>query len=218
MERSASRDPKRALVIGLASGTTAGSALTHPLDKRDIVEIEPASVPGTRLFDFVNGRPLDDPRTTLKFADARSYLLATDERYDVIISEPSNPWMVPAVQQDLARLGFTRLSDVLAQARLGPEEVAELGQGAPISTDDNGLILFGAPLHVHADTEEANHRLLVQHSNSVAKYLRFPGATPEIEARFLTSLADSYTASGFTWEAAFARGLAESRLDERVGG
>jgi spermidine synthase len=296
-------DPKRALVIGLASGTTAGSALTHPLDKLDIVEIEPASVPGTRLFDFVNGRPLDDPRTTLKFADARSYLLATDERYDVIISEPSNPWMagpanlftreffqigadrlahggifsqwihmynldpellrsvistfhlvfpyvyvfnplrksdlilvgsdepidldvarmgadwmVPAVQKDLARLGFTRLSDVLAQARLGPEEVAELGQGAPISTDDNGLILFGAPLHVHAMTDVANDQLLAQFSNSIAKYLRFPGATPEIKTRFLTSLADSYTASGFPWEAALARGLADSKLDESVGG
>lgn len=297
------RDPKRALVIGLASGTTAGSALTHPLDKLDIVEIEPASVPGSRLFDFVNGRPLDDPRTTLKFADARSYLLATDEFYDVIISEPSNPWMagpanlftreffqigadrlapggvfaqwvqmynldpellrsvistfhlvfsnvyifhplnktdlilvgsnepidldvarmgadwmVPEVQQDLARLGFTRLSDVLAQARLGPEEVAELGQGALISTDDNGLILFGAPLHVHAETEEANGQLLTQFSRSIARYLQFPGATPEIESRFLTSLADSYTASGLPWEAAYARGLADSRLDEGTGG
>ena len=297
------RHPKNALVIGLASGTTAGSALTHPLDKLDIVEIEPASVPGTRLFDFVNGRPLDDPRTTLKFADARSYLLATDEQYDVIISEPSNPWMAgpanlftreffqigadrlaqggifgqwlqmynldpgllrsviatfqtvfpnvyvfqplsrrdlilvgsaepidlnvarmgqawtaPAVREDLARLGFTRLSDVLAQARMGPEEVANLGRGAKISTDDNGLILFGAPLHVFASTDEENQELLARSSQSISKYLHFPGATPEIEARFLTDLAESYIDSGFTWEAAFAKGLAESRLDESVGG
>jgi len=296
-------DPKNALVIGLASGTTAGSALTHPLDKLDIVEIEPASVSGTHLFDFVNGRPLDDPRTTLKFADARSYLLATNERYDVIISEPSNPWMagpanlftreffqigadrlahggifgqwlqmysldpellrsvigtfqtvfpnvyvfqplsrrdlilvgsaepidlnvarmgagwmVPAVQQDLARLGFTRLSDVLAQARMGPEEVAELGRGARLSTDDNGLILFGAPLHVYASTAEANQALLARSSRSISKYLEFPGATPEIEARFLTSLAESYIDSGFALEAAIAKGLAERRLEESVGG
>ena len=59
---------------------------------------------------------------------------------------------------------------------------------------------------------------MIQFSNSIAKYLQFPGATPEIEVRFLTSLADSYTASGFAWEAAFARGLADSRLDEGTGG
>jgi len=126
--------------------------------------------------------------------------------------------MVPEVQNDLARLGFSRLSDVLAQLRMGPDEVAELGQGATISTDDNGLILFGAPMHVHASTREANHRLLVEFSNSIAKYLQFPGATPEIEVRFLTSLAESYVASGFAAEAAFARGLAESRIDDGTGG
>ncbi len=85
--------PERILVIGLASGTTAGSVLTHPVEKLDIVEIEPAAESAARFFDFVNGRPLDDPRTTLTFADARSYLRGTEELYDVIISEPSNPWM-----------------------------------------------------------------------------------------------------------------------------
>ncbi len=85
--------PRRALVIGLASGTTAGSALRHELESLDIVEIEPATVEAAAFFDFVNGRPLDDPRARISFADGRTYLLLTDRSYDVIISEPSNPWI-----------------------------------------------------------------------------------------------------------------------------
>jgi hypothetical protein len=100
--------------IGLASGTTAGSVLTHPVGKLDIVEIEPAAEPAARLFDFVNGRPLDDPRTTLSFADARSFLRGTEKLYDVIISEPSNPWMAgPAnlFTQEFFEIGSRALRD-----------------------------------------------------------------------------------------------------------
>jgi spermidine synthase len=87
------REPSRVLVIGLASGTTAGSALRHDIESLDVVEIEPAVVAASHAFDFVNGRPLDDPRTRLSVADGRTFLLLGAERYDVIISEPSNPWI-----------------------------------------------------------------------------------------------------------------------------
>jgi len=85
---------KKVLVIGYASGVTTGSVATHAdVAQIDAVEIEPAIVEASRYFDDVSGRPLDDPRVKLILDDARSYLAATDERYDVIISEPSNPWM-----------------------------------------------------------------------------------------------------------------------------
>ncbi len=85
---------KKVLVIGYASGVTTGSVATHAdVAQIDAVEIEPAIVEASRFFDDVSGRPLDDPRVRLILDDARSYLAATDERYDVIISEPSNPWM-----------------------------------------------------------------------------------------------------------------------------
>jgi spermidine synthase len=87
------REPRRALVIGLASGTTAGSALRHDLESLDVVEIEPTVVEASHVFDFVNGRPLADPRTRLSVADGRTFLLLGEERFDVIISEPSNPWI-----------------------------------------------------------------------------------------------------------------------------
>jgi len=290
--------PKRVLVIGLASGTTAGSVLKHPIQALDIVEIEPAAEEASRLFDFVNGRPLDDPRTTLTFADARSFLRGTTEPYDVIISEPSNPWMagpanlftreffeigsralrsggfftqwihmysldpgllrtvmatfqsvfphvyvfhplarndlilvgskepmlldvarmggrwqLPAVRSDLSRLGLTEFAGVLAQARLGPEEVRAFGDGARINTDDNGLLLFGAPLSVHASTVTENKQLLGLASHGVAEYLTFPGATLENEVDFLRYLAAGYRATGFSLEAARTQYLSDRRLE-----
>ncbi len=84
---------RSAMVIGMGSGVSAGSALTHPIDSLTVVEIEPAVLEAARYFEQVNGRPLHDPRTTVRINDARNELLASDRRYDVIISEPSNPWM-----------------------------------------------------------------------------------------------------------------------------
>jgi len=82
------------LVIGYASGVTVGSVARHPEVKRiDAVEIEPAIAAASRFFDAQSGAPLDDPRVRLVLDDARAYLAAPPVRYDVIISEPSNPWM-----------------------------------------------------------------------------------------------------------------------------
>jgi spermidine synthase len=87
-------DPKRGLVIGLGSGVTAGAALTAPIERLDVVEISADVMAASRFFDAYSGAPLDDPRTHLSIADARDFLLLNEGAgYDVIISEPSNPWM-----------------------------------------------------------------------------------------------------------------------------
>ncbi len=87
-------DPRDVLIIGLASGTTAGSALKHPGVRRvDVVDIVGAMPQATRFFLPWNGNPFADPRFRLIIDDARSYLSYTRHTYDVIISEPSNPWM-----------------------------------------------------------------------------------------------------------------------------
>ena len=85
--------PQKVMVIGLASGVTAGSVTQYPVAEITVVEIEPAVIEASHFFDEVNHRPLDDPRVRLIVDDARNYLLATDEKFDIIISEPSNPWM-----------------------------------------------------------------------------------------------------------------------------
>ncbi|HSG80604.1 MAG TPA: fused MFS/spermidine synthase [Gemmatimonadota bacterium] len=109
--------PKRVAVIGLASGTTAGSALRHDLESLDVVEIEPAVVTASHQFDFVNGRPLEDPRTRVTVADGRTFLLLEDRRFDVIVSEPSNPWM-----SGVSNL-FTREFFELARERLAQDGI-----------------------------------------------------------------------------------------------
>ncbi|HUE89825.1 MAG TPA: fused MFS/spermidine synthase [Vicinamibacterales bacterium] len=107
-------DPKRVAILGLGSGVTLGSALTHPIDHADVLEISPQVVDASRFFDKENHRALDDPRTRLILGDGRTHLVFTREQYDVIVSEPSNPWMA-----GIASL-FTREFFEAAKARLTP--------------------------------------------------------------------------------------------------
>jgi spermidine synthase len=89
-------NPKRVAVVGLGSGVTAGAALTHPLESLEVIEISPEVVEASRLFDPYSGRPLSDPRARLIVGDARTHFTLQRQDsslYDVIISEPSNPWM-----------------------------------------------------------------------------------------------------------------------------
>ena len=105
-------DARNALVIGLASGVTAGKLAEQDIANIDIVEIEPAVVEASRLFDDYSGAPLDDPRVNVFIGDGRRYLHTTGTRYDIVVSEPSNPWLSMS-----ARL-FTREFFELVRARL----------------------------------------------------------------------------------------------------
>jgi len=103
---------KRVLVIGMGSGMTAKAVAAFPVEQLEVAEIEPAVIEGARFFAEKNGRIHDDPRVRFIHADGRNYLLAVRQRYDVIISEPSNPW--------IAGIGnlFTREYYQLARASL----------------------------------------------------------------------------------------------------
>jgi spermidine synthase len=106
--------PERVLVIGLGSGVTLGSALAHPIERADVVELSPEVVDASRFFEAENARALQDPRSRLVMGDGRTHLQLTHETYDVIISEPSNPWMA-----GVAAL-FTREFFQAARSRLAP--------------------------------------------------------------------------------------------------
>lgn len=107
-------DPKDVLVIGLGSGITLGAALRHPIARADIVEISPEVIEASRFFEGANDRALADPRVQLLLLDGRTWLTAGPRAYDVIISEPSNPW-----QTGNANL-FTREHFRAARHRLNP--------------------------------------------------------------------------------------------------
>lgn len=86
--------PKRAAVIGLGSGMTL-EALSHlpSLETIECAELEPAMLEANRFWSGYNGHVLDDPRVQVRLADGRTMLQSTSQPYDVIVSEPSNPWI-----------------------------------------------------------------------------------------------------------------------------
>jgi tetratricopeptide (TPR) repeat protein len=103
------------LVIGFGSGVTLGSVLTHPVKHASCLELEGAVIRGSRYFERYNREPLKDPRTRLVVNDARNQLLVSAQQYDVIISEPSNPWIPGAANL------FTHEFFDLGKSRLRPE-------------------------------------------------------------------------------------------------
>ena len=86
--------PHSAFIVGLGTGTTAGWVADVPEMKQvDVVELEPAMA-GLALNHFapVNRDVLSKANVHLIPGDAREALLAAGSRYDLIISEPSNPY------------------------------------------------------------------------------------------------------------------------------
>jgi spermidine synthase len=84
---------REVLVIGLGTGVTAGAAASHPGVRVSCLEIDPTVVEAASFFRDVNGGALENPSVRIIEADARSWLADASALYDVIISEPSNPWI-----------------------------------------------------------------------------------------------------------------------------
>jgi spermidine synthase len=104
----------RALVIGYGSGITTHSVLTHPVERVETVELEPAVVRAGRFFADLNGQDSVDTRRVIHYEDGRTHLTYTRTSYDVIVSEPSNPWI--AGINNLFTAEFYRL----VRSRLAP--------------------------------------------------------------------------------------------------
>ena len=87
-------DARTAAMIGQGSGMSSHLLLANPnLKELVTLEIEPQMVEGSRLFYPANRRVFDDPRSKIVIDDAKSYFASEQHRYDLIISEPSNPWV-----------------------------------------------------------------------------------------------------------------------------
>jgi spermidine synthase len=86
--------PRRVLIIGFGSGMTVSAVARYPdVDRIDCVEIEPAVINAAPFLSSLNHDVLSDPRVHVIFDDARNFLLTTRDKYDLIVSEPSNPWI-----------------------------------------------------------------------------------------------------------------------------
>lgn len=87
--------PKKILVVGMGTGSTAGCFTLHgEVESITICEIEPVVCEAAgRFFAAENHRVLEDARTTVHFDDARHFLATTDEKFDIITSDPINSWI-----------------------------------------------------------------------------------------------------------------------------
>lgn len=236
-------------VIGLASGITLGAVTLHPeLTRIDTFEIEPALTRAARFFDNWNHGALRDPRVHLVANDGRNQLVLTPpSTYDLIISEPSNPWltgvsnlftreffemgkarlrpngiwsqwvqmygmnerdlrsvirtfctvyphvlifstiqdadlvmigsdrpMMPdwamaqalthkavGIEGEMTQIAMVDGYDLLSAFLMDRDQAMFMTEGTPLNTDDNLLIEFSAPLHLHKQTSTENFMMLL---------------------------------------------------------
>jgi hypothetical protein len=108
-------NPKTSLVIGLGTGSSAGWLGAVPsMERVDVVELESIVVEVAKQSRPVNHDVLNNPKVHLRIADAREVLLTTRERYDLIASEPSNPFragIASLFTQEYYRAASDRLTD-----------------------------------------------------------------------------------------------------------
>ncbi|RJS69151.1 hypothetical protein CW714_09020 [Methanophagales archaeon] len=167
--------PKKVLIIGLGGGFTLGAAENFDdIEKIDVVEIDPLVVEAEKYFSVYNKNALDDERVNLAIADARNYLLTTDEKYDVIISEPSDPWISGACSNL-----FTKEFFELSREHLNEE----------------GIFLQWVPVY---DVSVSDFRTLLNTFSKVYNHSTLWTATDEGDMLFVGSNSESPVKMNYT--------------------
>lgn len=111
-------DAKSVFVVGLGTGQSASSAASHPGVQVQVAELSPAVVEVAKLFAPFNGDAVNQENIRIDVADAREALRKSPPgHFDVVISEPSNPWVVGVA--DL----YTQQAFTLMRERLKPDGV-----------------------------------------------------------------------------------------------
>ncbi|HST30191.1 MAG TPA: fused MFS/spermidine synthase [Chthoniobacterales bacterium] len=110
--------PTQALVVGLGTGSTAGWMAAVPsIENVDVFELEPAILRVAKECAPMNHDALANPKVHVTIGDARELLMATRKKYDLIVSEPSNPY-----RAGIANM-FTREYYQAAAGRLNPDGI-----------------------------------------------------------------------------------------------
>jgi len=86
-------DPDTVLVVGLGGGVSLGSCQTHDVEYIDCVELIESVIEAAHFFDEYNHNCQDDPRTKIFVGDGRNHMSLSSRKYDVVVSEPTNPWI-----------------------------------------------------------------------------------------------------------------------------
>ena len=147
---STGRDARKVFTLGLASGESAYCITCHDVERVDCLEIVSAQVESVAYFSEVNRDILNNVKFRLIIDDARNYLLATEEEYDVIESDTTHP----ALSQHL----FTMEYFQIASRRLS----------------EHGLLSIWLPLY---NTSETGFKTLLKTFQSVFPHVTIWFAT-----------------------------------------
>lgn len=151
---------RSALLIGLGSGTTLAALAAFPdINRIECVEIEPLMREAAGFFLLQNRSAYIDPRVTMIYTDARQRLAARSQSFDLIVSEPSNPWIA-----GIANL-YTVEAFTLARGKLSKDGIfCQWVQSYGMTQDDFKMILATfAHVFPHAllfTTQENDHLLI----------------------------------------------------------
>jgi spermidine synthase len=116
----ANPDAKQVFLLGFGSGITAGALVGHPIEKLTIAENCNPVLEAAPLFKEWNRNVIANSKAIVRKEDARTVLKLSPQKYDVLICEPSNPWVVgvgSVFSKDFYELASSRLSDggIMAQ-------------------------------------------------------------------------------------------------------
>jgi predicted membrane-bound spermidine synthase len=117
---AANPDAKEVFILGLGSGITGGAILGHPVANVTIAENCKPIIQAAKYFEPWNGGVLTNPLAKIVCEDARTVLKLSPKKYDVIITQPSNPWMAgvgSVFSREYYQLGASRLNEggIMAQ-------------------------------------------------------------------------------------------------------
>ncbi|HWP59177.1 MAG TPA: fused MFS/spermidine synthase [Candidatus Acidoferrales bacterium] len=191
---------ERVGIIGLGTAMTAKAVAAFPVKTIEVLEIEPAMVEAARFFKEKNGGILDDARVRVIASDGRNYVLATPKLFDIIISEPSNPWIA-----GIASL-YTREFYAGAKKKLRPDGIfAQWFHNYSMSPDDFRMVFrtFAESFpHVSVWNMKESDFLLVgtlkEHSFDYRSAARIYASNKILREDFAgLGLDDAYTVLGF---------------------
>jgi hypothetical protein len=120
MPMAANPDAKDVFILGLGSGITGGAILGHPIEHLTIAENCEPIIRAAKYFTRWNRGVLTNAMTKIVCEDARTFLKLNPKKYDVIITQPSNPWMAgvgSVFSREYYELGASRLNEggIMAQ-------------------------------------------------------------------------------------------------------
>ena len=157
---STGKDPRNVFLLGMGTGASSYAATRHRIDRLDVLEIVAAEIDALPFFGELNRDLLSEPKVRIRIDDARNFLLATQEEYDVIESDTIHPEQNANV--------FSREYFELARERLSEDGVFSVWLPMYGMSEQTFKILintlYAAFPHVtvwYASTQPTRHALLV---------------------------------------------------------